>query len=176
MMQFDDLVREVREEFPAFKVVKKYDSGFMRLIDFLLRVVTIGRMTTFMTDFITTIGWTMYVPTSWVRHTDASKCIVLLHERVHLRQQKKYTRPLFAILYLFVFLPMGLAWFRAKFEKEAYEVTIRERAKAYGISHVTSPAGREGIIENFVGPSYGWMWPFRKSLERWYDSIVASLE
>ena len=27
----------------------------------------------------------------------------------------------------------------------------------------------------FVGGAYGWMWPFRRGIERWYDAIVAGL-
>jgi hypothetical protein len=31
------------------------------------------------------------------------------------------------------------------------------------------------VIEQFTGPSYGWMWPFRRSVERWYDDVLATL-
>jgi hypothetical protein len=27
-----------------------------------------------------------------------------------------------------------------------------------------------------MGPSYGWMWPFRRSVERWYDQVLASID
>jgi hypothetical protein len=37
------------------------------------------------------------------------------------------------------------------------------------------PAFRERIVRQFTGPSYGWMWPFRASVERWYDRILATL-
>src|SRR5437764_14588221 len=41
---------------------------------------------------------------------------------------------LMAILYVLLPLPVGLAWFRAYFEKEAYAETIRVAAEVWGRS------------------------------------------
>ena len=38
-----------------------------------------------------------------------------------------------------------------------------------------SPEFRRRVIEQFTGAAYGWMWPFRRGLERWYDRVLASL-
>ena len=80
-----------------------------------------------------------------------------------------------AVLYIFLPLPMGLAYFRARLEQEAYAETIRAAAEVWGQDVVRGASYRAHIIEQFVGPSYGWMWPFRKALERWYDQILAGL-
>ena len=45
----------------------------------------------------------------------------------------------------------------------------------WGRSHVEDRDYRDYIIGQFTGASYGWMWPFRGSLERWYDSVLAEL-
>jgi len=34
---------------------------------------------------------------------------------------------------------------------------------------------RDRIISRFTGPSYLWMWPFRETLERWYDEAVEDI-
>ncbi len=60
--------------------------------------------------------------------------------------------PAFAILYLFLPLPAGLAWFRWEFERRAFQ--------AGG----TAP---EEIVGLVCGRNYGWSWPkawARKSL------------
>ena len=80
-----------------------------------------------------------------------------------------------AVLYLLVLLPMGLAYFRARFEQEAYAESIRAAAEVWGAEYPTATSYRNHVIEQFMGPSYGWMWPFRGALERWYDTILATI-
>jgi hypothetical protein len=99
----------------------------------------------------------------------------LRHEAVHLRQFRKLTLPVMAVLYLLVPLPLGFAYFRARLEREAYAESIRAAAELWGISAVRAPQYRAHVIEQFVGPAYGWMWPFRTSVERWYDEVLATI-
>ena len=165
--------REIEREFPLFTVVEKENSSFMRLIGFLLKVVTFGKMTAFMTSFTTTIGWTMYVSSNWSSYSPLEQAVTMRHERVHLRQQQRYSRVGFALLYLFAFLPLGLAWFRARFEMEAYTETLKAY-RQYG-ADITGPALRASIISQFTSANYGWMWPFRTYMEHWYDSTVQKL-
>jgi len=70
---------------------------------------------------------------------------------------------------------MGLAYGRARLEQEAYAESIRAAAEVWGNDAVRNPEYRNYVIEQFTGASYGWMWPFRRSLERWYDQILATL-
>ncbi len=81
-----------------------------------------------------------------------------------------------AIAYVLLPLPMGLAWCRAQFEKAAYAESVRAAAEVWGPAHVRTAAYRDYVIDQFTSASYGWMWPFRAGLERWYDGILASLE
>ncbi len=73
-------------------------------------------------------------------------------------------------------LPLGLAYFRARFEQAAYAESIRAAAETWGAHAPRRPEFRAHIVEQFLGPSYGWMWPFRGAIERWYERVLASLE
>ena len=166
------LMIEIKTEFPSFVVRRKDASVLMRAIDVFLKMVTFGRMTAFLTGFITTINNTVWVPSDWDRYDPRNQCEVLRHERVHMRQARALSFPLFALLYLFVFLPAGLAWFRAKFEMEAYEETIQARVDYGGADFVQSELTKEAMISLFMSSQYVWMWPFPKFLSRWYDQAV----
>jgi hypothetical protein len=72
-------------------------------------------------------------------------------------------------------LPLGLAWFRARFEWEGYAETIRAVAELDGRARVEAPAFRAGIVGQFTSGAYGWMWPFRRTVEGWYDGVLRTL-
>ncbi len=163
--------RDIEKEFPTFVMVPKSESSFMRILGFLLKILTFGKMTAFMDSFTTTIGCTVYTPEKWDTYSPLSQAVTLRHEREHMRQAKKYTRVIFGILYLFVFFPVGLAWYRARFEMEAYEESLRAYQE-YGVD-ITGPALRESMIGHFTTAQYAWMWPFRGHVERWYDETVS---
>jgi len=166
------LLDEIRDEFPRFRLVRKDESSWQRAIDRALRLVTAGRMTSYLTQYQTTIGNAVYVTPDWDRRDADERYITMRHERVHLRQFRRYTLPLMGFLYLLVPLPTGVAWFRAHFEKQAYEETIRATVEVYGPAAVGETAFRRGIERQFTGASYGWMWPFPRSVARWYDRAV----
>lgn len=170
------LFGELGREFPAFRVVYKRRSQLSKVIDVLLRVVTVGQMTTFMTVYHTVIGETLYVPDSWDAMTDVDKVILLRHERVHLRQKRRLTFLGLAFIYLVPWFPIGLAYGRAKLEWEAYTETLRATWELLGPEAARSPRLRAHIVARFCGPDYGWMWPFPKQLERWYDQALGALD
>lgn len=173
--RYDALVEALRAEFPRFRIVRKDQSALHRAIDRALRVLTLGRMTSYLDSYQTTIGNTVYVTSDWDAWEPDRRYVTLRHEAIHLRQFRRYTLPGMAVLYVLLPLPMGLAWFRAWFEREAYAETIRAAAEVYGPGYPRRTEYRRYVIEQFMGPSYGWMWPFRRSLERWYDGVLASL-
>ena len=172
---YADLLDDLRKEFPSFKVETKKDSLLMLLIDGFLFVITFGRQGTFMTEYVTTIGCTVYVPPRWFKENYVSRMIVLRHERVHMRQRRLFTMPLFSFMYLLFPLPCGLAYCRAMFEMEAYEETIKATVELFsdGADRVLDDKFKAKILSNFMGPGYFWMWPFRERLERWYAFAVS---
>lgn len=169
------LLREILAEFPAFRIVPKAGDPFSIAIDVGLRVITLGAQRHYMTRYHTVIGDTLYVPEAWSTMTDVARVILLRHERVHLRQRRRYGMLPFALLYLLPFFPLGLAWFRARFEWEAYRETLRATAELRGLPALDDPLLRSEIVRRFVSGDYGWMWPFPRTVQRWYDQAVAEL-
>jgi hypothetical protein len=173
--RYAEYVRALETEIPGFRIVRKDHSRFQRAIHRALVLVTFGRMRDYLEGYQTTIGRTVYVTPDWEQRDELDRYVTLRHEAVHLRQFRRWTLPVMALTYLLLPLPMGLAWFRARFEQEAYAETIRAAAEVHGPARPRDPYFRERIISQFTGPSYGWMWPFRRTLERWYDRVLAEL-
>lgn len=169
------LLDEIREEFPGFRIVRKSEAWTQRAIHQLLRVLTFGAQSAYLDSYQTTIRRTVYVTADWEAMSDAQRYITMRHEREHLRQFRRYTLPLMTLLYLFGPLPVGLSWFRAHFEKQGYAESIRAAAEVHGLEHVLDRRFREYVVQQFVSGSYGWMWPFRRSIETWYDGVVTEL-
>jgi hypothetical protein len=172
---YQRLLDDIREEFPGFRVVKKSDSPLQRAIDRAQRVISFGAIRHYLDCYQTTIGQVVYVTDDWDRTPALARTITMRHERVHLRQFRRYTFLGMAFLYLLVPLPAGLSWFRAHFEKEGYAETIRATAELQGYQAVTDPRFRAYVIRQFVSGAYGWMWPFRRSMERWYDDVLSAV-
>lgn len=176
MNRYEALVEALRTEFPRFRIVRKDRSRLHRAIHVALVGLTFGRMRSYLDSFQTTIGNTVYVTPDWDDWDPDQRYVTLRHEAIHLRQFRRYTLPGMAVLYVLLPLPMGLAWFRAHFEKEAYAESIRAAAEVWGPAHPRQAHFRRHIVDQFLGASYGWMWPFRASIEAWYDRVLASLE
>jgi hypothetical protein len=166
---------ELAQEFPHFRIVPKRGDALSRAIDLALRLVTLGGQRHYLTHYHTVIGDTLYVPETWEQMGDVERVILLRHERVHLRQRRRYGGPLMTFLYLVPFLPLGLAYGRARIEWEAYTETLRATAELRGAAAVQNAQLRRQIVQRFVGPDYGWMWPFRSVVEGWYDRVVSDL-
>ena len=167
---------EMRREFPSFRIVPKRGDALSRLIDGALRILTLGGQRHYLTRYHTVIGDTLYVPETWAKLADLERVILLRHERVHLRQRRRYGGLLMTFLYLIPFLPLGLAYGRARIEWEAYTETLRATAELCGPAALDDRELRDQIVRRFTGPDYGWMWPFRSTVEAWYDQVVRELQ
>jgi hypothetical protein len=169
-------IEQIREEFPAFLIVPKEGNALSRAIDVALRILTFGGQRNYLTLYHTVIGYTLYVPNSWTAMGDIDRVILLRHERVHLRQRRRYGFLGMAFVYLVPLFPLGLAYGRARLEWEAYAETLRATAELHGLAAVKSGVLRARLISRFTGPDYGWMWPFPAAVGRWYDAVVRELE
>lgn len=167
MSPAESFVAEIRAEFPSFRIVPKEASRFCRLIDVVLRVVTLGAQRRFLTHYHTVIGATLYVPPDWERRSWQEKVVTLRHERVHLRQFRRYGRVGMTLLYLLPLLPIGLAWGRARLEWEAYAETLRATAEVLGEEAASDPRLHDHIVRQFTSGAYGWMWPFPRAVRGW---------
>ena len=171
--RYQAYVAELERDY-RLRIVKKPDSWLHRAIHKALIVETFGGMREYLDGYQTTIGRTLYVTADWDQRDPSERYCTLRHEAVHLQQFRRWTLPGMAIFYLLLPLPVGLAYFRARFEMAAYAESIRAVAEVYGPDYPRQAWYRDHVIEQFTSPAYGWMWPFRRALERWYDGVLAT--
>jgi hypothetical protein len=170
----EQLVADIRIEFPDFEILPKRSSRLQRAIAVALYAVTLGGQRHYLTRYHTVLFGKLYVPDSWEAMGDDDRYVLLRHERVHLRQLRRMGQVRMALVYLVPFFPLFLAWGRARIEWEAYVETIRATAEVRGLD--AARALKEEIVRRYVGPDYGWMWPFPAAIRRWVDEVLENLE
>ncbi len=165
----DEATKAYTEQGILIKTKRSYYRVW-RFLDVLLKIITFGKMNRFLTHYTTTIGRTIYFPIHWQR-SNASKrnYVTLRHERKHVWRARKLGfgnttlgTIIFGFLYFLIFFPVGLAWFRYTFEREAYLESYKA-CKEVGIKPNVA-----FYIDVLTGPDYVWTWPFRKSVRRWF--------
>jgi len=195
-MSFDSLVLSAQKFFPKLQIRYKNESLFMKILGTIL-FFNKG----FMTDYITTIGLTVYYPSrTFVQTHTASADVVLLHELVHVKDAQRLTRPVFSAAYLFpqilalLALPLLLiswklalpfllfvlpipAYFRMKFEKKAYLTSLYALKKlSTSLEFPPLLKSQEAFfINQFTGPAYYFMWPFYNSLKKDFDEGIEKI-
>ncbi len=167
------LLDEILAEFPAFAICPKKDSRLQRAIHLALGALTLGGQRVYLTRYYTMMFGKLWVPESWDRLSDLDRYVLLCHERVHLRQRRHMGDVRLAFVYLLPFLPLFLAYGRARIEWEAYAETLRATAEVYDLASAERLRGP--IVRRFVGGEYGWMWPFPRVIHRWFDEAMANL-
>ncbi|HEX9102566.1 MAG TPA: hypothetical protein VF997_10195 [Polyangia bacterium] len=167
-----DLHAEYAQLAATVRIAPKADVWHQRAIHQLLRVVTLGAQSAYLDRYVTTLWHTVYVPPDWEARPIEERWATLRHELVHVRQFERWG-VLMAIAYLLLPLPLGLAWFRMRFEREAYEETLRAWHELGG--RAACERLRAHVIQQFTSGAYGWMWPFPRAVARWFDDFVASL-
>ena len=140
----------------SFVVKSKADSRLMRAIGWLLGIFGNKR---FMTNFWTTLGTsTIWAPTSVTIGPDTLRdhSVAIRHELVHIQQARRWP-VIWQLAYLLLPLPFGLAWFRWRWEREAYLVNLKA-----GVMSI------EDVV-NTLWNNYGWCWP-----KRWMRSWLSA--
>ncbi|HRI71746.1 MAG TPA: hypothetical protein PK156_46255 [Polyangium sp.] len=158
------------------RVVMKSAYWHQRAAGKALFLITFGGQRTYLSSYITTLGHTIYVPDDFDSWDPRRALEILRHEAVHVAQFERYGWIGMILLYGVLPLPMGLSWFRARLEWEAYEETFWATAEVEGIAAARSPELRAQIVRRFTGPDYAWMWPFPRMVERWIDEVLAEIE
>jgi hypothetical protein len=169
--RYRELVAEVEAD--GVRLVGKDRVWHQRAIGVLLRVLTLGGQDVYVERYVTTIGNTIFLTPDWERRTVEDRWATLRHERVHVKQFRRWGVVLMGVAYLLLPLPMGLAWFRMRVERAAYEESVRCWYELGG--RAATDAHRAHVIAQFTGPAYAWMWPFPSSIARWYDALVNRL-
>lgn len=194
-MSFQDLTIAAQTYFPNLQIKYKDQSPFMKFIGSLLFFNN-----EFMVSYTTTIGETIYFPTSnFVKARPVSSAIVLLHELVHVHDEKKISKLLFGFLYLFpqilsiLFLPLFFlltwkivlplvifcalpvpAFFRMYLEKRAYLASLYCFNKLSKKLDFNPNLDNQSIFfqKQFSGSYYYFMWPFGNIKNDFDEAIV----
>jgi hypothetical protein len=172
----DALVEEIVREFPSFRIRAKSDSSLQRAIDIALKIITLGTQHEYLTRYHTVLGYTLWVPSKWPDSPDELRYILLRHERIHLRQRRRYGMLGMTFLYLLPLLPLGLAYGRARIEWEAYTETLRATAEVKGLEAARDRELHDYLVKQFTSGAYGWMWPFPRVIRRWIAQTLREIE
>jgi hypothetical protein len=174
MGRHERLLDAIRVEFPSFEIRPKRGFPLQRAIAVALAIVTLGGQRAYLSRYHTVLFGKLYVSDAWKEMDDDDRYILLRHERVHLRQRRRMGDLTMALVYIFPILPLFVAWGRARLEWEAYIETIRATAEVRGLD--AARALESEIVRRYVGPDYGWMWPFPRAVRRWFGDVIQSLE
>lgn len=176
-MTTQDLIKKAQSYFPKLQVVEKSSSSFIK---FIAAILFFNRG--FMTQFLTTIGETIYIPSmAWLE----GNLSVLIHEVIHLYDEKRVgfwynlsylfpqllvvlTIPLFFFVHWYIMLPIAVfcllpfpAYWRAYFERRAYLVQLYILINAY---HIEEGLVVERLMPYFKNSSYYFMNIFAKDM------------
>jgi hypothetical protein len=157
------LVGDIKAEFPSFELVPKDESKLMKFLAALLKPF----VPDFMKNFATTIGCTVYYPRNWPLTTMYE---VLRHERVHMRDSKKWGS-VYYLTYLLLPLPFVVSG-RAYWEFRGYTETLKMDWEWSGKPldatgwPVLDEATLDWVVSQFTSSSYLWMFPFPKTLKK----------
>lgn len=165
------LLQEIKKEFPHFAIVYKYSSKFSRLLQ---RIMFWNKK--FNVRYTTTIGPKVYVNYTWDMRGWRTRYDVLIHERIHQRQTRKFGLLVFFLIYGLVPFPLMLAYFRKKWEAEAYEINIYMDLKDKGRKYVYSEKYQKHLLDQFCGPFYLFTWYSQSDILRWLVQTVRAIE
>jgi hypothetical protein len=178
-MDFNTILTNIQKIYPDVNVQFKNQSTFMQILGKILFFNS-----SFMTDFVTTIGTTIYYPSQdWIDADPDTSSILLLHELVHIYDQKQENRIVFTILYAlpqllfvlfipllfivrweFALIPLLLlapipAYFRMYYERRAYIISMYATQKLGDEQSLVS-----SYVDYFTGSEYYYMWPFASGI------------
>lgn len=159
----EELWKKVEMLYPGSKIRTK-DHWFPKMLNVLLLIITFGQYKGFLTDYVTHIGKTMWVPVFWNDFwTPQSKYGIIMHEFMgHGYQSKKYTPFFYGIAYLFLPFFIGLAYCRYRFERQAYALSMAVAYYQYGdlrLGHIKS-----FVLQQLTGGAYLFAWPFKSAV------------
>ncbi|MEM7369321.1 MAG: hypothetical protein AAF587_12030 [Bacteroidota bacterium] len=185
MSQFDKLSQELQKLVP-FRIRYKDESWEMQL----LNLFVLWFCPSFLTNYTTVIGSTIYFPNrSYIHQHPESAMRTLAHEVVHLADASKWSFPLFSAAYLFPqILVLGvlsfplLGFWALLFLLFAFPIPAPFRfyfeSRAYALDLLTTPELNRKEVLHRVSKHFGsWdyyrMYPFpdqvQSSIQHWAD-------
>jgi hypothetical protein len=190
----ENVLARAKEFFPDLEIKYKDESTLMKIIS---KILFFNK--SFMTNFTTTLGSTVYFPSRrFEQLRPISSLVILLHELVHVHDSKKWSKFLFSFLYMSpltlavlllpflllswkIFLPLILlslcpipSYFRTLFEKRAYLVSLyctqQFSIKKQFTTNLDNAAS--SYLSSFKDSSYYFMWPFKNLDKEFADAVV----
>ncbi len=183
-MLFQDSLTQAQKYFPDLQVKYKDTSPLMKLLGTIMFFNK-----SFMTDYTTTLGSTVYYPSeTFVKNHPVSALVILYHELMHIHDSHKISKFLFTFLYLCpqvlallvlpllfllswkIVLPMSFffllpipAFFRMHLEKRAYSTSLYViNALSSKLNFPPNLATRvQHFSDQFNNSYYYFMWPFQ---------------
>lgn len=145
-----ELIKRLEREIPGFRIRFKPTSPLWKHIA---------------PERYTTYGTIIWAPSAveWLQTSSFSKIRLILHEAEHMRQYKAYGNGIYLMLYLLAPLPIGFAYYRYSFERDAYVFDL----VAYRLFNYPSPfikARAKRYAERLLSGKYG------------YPNIIISVE
>jgi hypothetical protein len=170
------LIRAMSKRPRPVRIVKKSTRWHQRAAAKALWVLTFGGQRTYLSQYVTTLGHTIYVPDDFALWRPERAWWTLRHELVHVAQFERYGWLGMILIYGFFPLPAGLAWGRARLEWEAYHETLRGVVESRGIEAARRAKFHRHLVARFTGPDYGWMWPFPVTVHQWIHAALDEIE
>lgn len=183
MTMFADITTRAREVFPDLKIKYKNESLLMKIMGTLLFFNPL-----FMKSYSTTLGSTIYFPSeAFIKNHPVQATLELMHEIIHLYDEKKYGKLLFAASYFFpqilsllfipalfiigwklsllflIFLAPLPAVFRMLLERKAYSSSLYVMMKLNNANNfnINLDDHKHHFITYFNSMDYYLMWPFQ---------------
>jgi len=164
---------------PACRLVVK-EGWFWTALAYLLMVITFGgvRAGDFLNNYATTIGPIQAYPRAW----PTLDTRLLVHEARHVRQARVcglwihpwVGLPIYALLYLVLPIPLGLAWFRFWFELDADRASWRWALAEGGWAPEQVRLRAQSFALKVSSGSYGWAMP-RNYMARRFEGEVETV-
>jgi hypothetical protein len=200
-MAFTDLLTAAQTYFPSLQVKYKDQNLLMQIIGKILFFTP-----SFMTDYTTTIGNTLYAPSkSFFTLHPVSGAVVFMHETVHLYDQNRIGRLWFQLGYMFpqilvlpalllflvswklaipliilFALPIPFAsYWRMNLERRAYLssiYTIYKLSQKLNFDPQYILAQRDAFVSYFINSSYYWMWPAIHHITSDFDQAIQAVQ
>lgn len=197
-MSFQDIVNTATANyFPDLQIKYKDQSTFMKILGKILFFNP-----DFMTQYITTIGSTVYFPSaSFITLHPVTSEMLLMHELVHIYDQKRVSKPIFEISYMLpqalfpiclllmflvswkIMLPIAFlmlapipAYFRMYWERRAYfaSLYVLQLLSNKLLFVYNAQTQANFFIEDFKDGDYYWMWPF-KSIDSQFATAATQI-
>jgi len=160
--QLKEFLTKLNEEFPSLLIFRKKSILWCRILDVILKVLTLGKYTYFLSDLTMTFKNKIYLSETLHRYLEVNntKChlkalCTLRHEAVHLRQIVQMGLAKF--IWCYVYPPFIKTRRATLIELPAYKETIRAFYEYFGKEWV-SDFFIDSIVSIFKGPKYLWMY------------------